>query len=341
MEDGDEEPDRADSWMWARMNPAGGFDDPDIQLIADEILRLKARQKSGELVLGDNEDILSLATGIPIKASKIQACGFNATKTMLVPSKRMTAPSVELIRLRRIVKQFEDGERAKDGKKFTPKKNDDAEEALAASQKKVAELEKKLADFYKSQEPYIPEKVNVDDHKNSAQDDESTDSEGELGKPDKFANDQTDLSYFFNPPESKFPDSIPGKFTRGPYYPNQYLDTELMDDIFNEKKAPFEEKECTLWAVIDGGKEKVAGGRIVADGALCLSMRLSKITSDTTYNINVLGNIEQMTKELGTEKGNAAATKSSSSDKTTARIAMHMGGDRDPVGYFSASVSSI
>ncbi|KAM7256821.1 hypothetical protein ACFE04_012562 [Oxalis oulophora] len=236
MEDGDEEPDRADSWMWARMNPAGGFDDPDIQVIVDEILRLKAKQKSGELVLGDNEDILSIATGVPIKARKIQACGFNATKTMLVPSKRMIAASAELIRLRRIVKEFEDGERAKGGKNFTPKKNNDAEEALAASQKKVAELEKKLADYYKSQEPYILEYVNVDDHKKTTQEDESTDSEGDFGKTDKFEADQTDLPSFFNPKLAKFPDSFPGKFTRGPYYPNEYLDTEVMDDIFNEKK---------------------------------------------------------------------------------------------------------
>ncbi|KAM7262742.1 hypothetical protein ACFE04_000425 [Oxalis oulophora] len=133
----------------------------------------------------------------------------------------------------------------------------------------MAELEKKLADYYKSQEPYIPEYVNVDDHKKSAQEFESTDSEEDFGKTDKF--------------EEKFSESIPGKFTRGPYYPNEYLDTELMDDIFNEKKATFEEKECTLWAVMDGGKEKVAGGRIVADGALCLSMVSGKIVSPNQY----------------------------------------------------------
>ncbi|KAM7263814.1 hypothetical protein ACFE04_001497 [Oxalis oulophora] len=202
---------------------------------------------------------------------------------MLVPSKRMIAASAELIRLRRIVKEFEDEERAKGGKKFTSKKNNDAEEALAASQKKVAELEKKLADYYKSQEPYIPEYVNIDDHKKSAQEVESTDSEEDFGKTDKFEVDQTDLPSFFNPNAEKFSESIPGKFTRGPYYPNEYLDTELMDDIFNEKKATFEEKECTLWAVMDCGKEKVAGGRIVADGALCLSMVSGKIVSPNQY----------------------------------------------------------
>lgn len=121
---------------------------------------------------------------------------------------------------------------------------------------------------------------------------------------------------------------------------------------------------------------------------------LQKMSSDPTYNINMSGDLKQMLKELGTEKGkeaamhgggggkaqkeraaalaailaaraakedsksnpdghgeakapqafsivdaasasvhgrSAAAAKSSSSDKTAARIAMHMGGDRVPV----------
>ncbi|KAM7263867.1 hypothetical protein ACFE04_001550 [Oxalis oulophora] len=209
MEEGDEEPDRADSWMWARMNVACGFDDPDIQVIVDEILRLKARQKSGELILNDNEYIIN--------------------------NNRMTAVAAELIRLRRKVKEFEDGERAPGGKKFTPKKKSDAEEALAVSQKKVEELEKKLSDYYKSQEPYIPEYDHGDDQKKSAQD-EKSDFEGDFDKTDNFKADQADLSSFFNPKLAKFSNSFPGKFIRGPYYPNEYLDTELMDDIFNERK---------------------------------------------------------------------------------------------------------
>ncbi|KAM7262610.1 hypothetical protein ACFE04_000293 [Oxalis oulophora] len=197
MEEGDEEPDKAGSWMWPMMNDAGGFDDPDIQVIVDEILRLKARQKSGELILNDDEDILSIATGVPIKVRKIHVCRFSATKTMLVPSKRMTTVAAELIRLRRKVKEFEDGQRALGEKS-------DVEEALAASQKKVEKLEKKLSDFYKSQEPYIPQ-------------------------------------------------------------------------------PPFKEKDCTLFAIIDGKKEMVACGRIVADGALCFAMVHFKNVSPDQY----------------------------------------------------------
>ncbi|KAF9621189.1 hypothetical protein IFM89_016683 [Coptis chinensis] len=116
---------------------------------------------------------------------------------------------------------------------------------------------------------------------------------------------------------------------------------------------------------------------------------LSKMSSDPAYNINVIGDIKEMLKELGTEKGkqtalhggggekaineraaalaavlsarsrikedsksskngpqaysivdaasasvhgrSAAAAKATSSDKTAARITMHMAGDRTPV----------
>ncbi|PQQ03555.1 peptidyl-prolyl cis-trans isomerase CYP65 [Prunus yedoensis var. nudiflora] len=89
-----------------------------------------------------------------------------------------------------------------------------------------------------------------------------------------------------------------------------------------------------------------------------------RMSSDPTYNINVTGDIKQMLKELGTEKGrqtalhggggskaqneraaaleailaarslhgrSAAAAKATSSDKTAARIAMHKAGERAPV----------
>ncbi|KAE8704858.1 Peptidyl-prolyl cis-trans isomerase CYP65 [Hibiscus syriacus] len=91
---------------------------------------------------------------------------------------------------------------------------------------------------------------------------------------------------------------------------------------------------------------------------------LRKMSSDPTYNINVAGDIKQMLAELGTDKAkqllyleadangesksqpvfsivdaasasvhgrSAAAAKSASSDKTAARIAMHMAGERAPV----------
>ncbi|KAM7262608.1 hypothetical protein ACFE04_000291 [Oxalis oulophora] len=115
MGDGDEEPDRADAWIWARMNVAGEFNDPD-----------------------DDEDILSLATGKPITVKRLPACGFNATK---------------------------------------------------------------------------------------------------------------------------------GKFTRGLFYPHEFMPTQMMDDILNEKEPSFEEKDCTLFDVIVEIKQIVASGRIVAEGA--------------------------------------------------------------------------
>ncbi|KAM7270734.1 hypothetical protein ACFE04_029948 [Oxalis oulophora] len=255
MAEGDEEPDRADSWLWARMNAAGGFDDPNIQVIADEILRLKAKQKNEELVLGENEDILSLATGIPIKAGKIQACGFNATKTMLKPSKKMTAETAELIRLRRKVREFEDGKRASADNRSSPKGRSDVEEELAASQKKKAAQEEE----------------------------EKSDSEGEgeIANNDNFRYEQTDIHSFVNPNLVNFPDSFPGKYTKGPFYPHEFLNTELMDDIFKQKQPTFEEKECTLFAIVDGKRVIVAGGRVVADGALSFTMvHLKQVLSD-------------------------------------------------------------
>lgn len=133
-------------------------------------------------------------------------------------------------------------------------------------------------------------------------------------------------------------------------------------------------------------------------------LELKKMSSDPTYNINVSGDIKQMLKELGTEKGqeiaslggggnkarneraaalaailaarsrikedsgsngepkpkqsfsivdaasaavhgrSAAAAKAASSDKTAARIAMHMAGERTPVNakmvsYYGLSIS--
>ncbi|KAM7266630.1 hypothetical protein ACFE04_004527 [Oxalis oulophora] len=295
MEEGDEEPDRADSWVWSRMNAAGGFDDPNIEVIVQEIMRLKAKDKNRELVLGENEDILSLATGIPIRPGKISACGFNARKTMLKPSKKMTAETAELIRLRRKLREYEEGKHPPPDKKSSPKGKSDVEEELAASQRKVQELEMKLAEYYRSQEPYVPKFNTEGEDKATDKENDKSDKEGEFKSNDNFQNDRTDLHSFVNPNLVNFPDSFPGKFTKGPFYPHEFLNTELMDDIFKPKQA-FQEKECTLFALINGKKVVVAGGRVVADGADNFAMVHLKQVLPDQYKVYVIISIQDEAK---------------------------------------------
>ncbi|KAM7265231.1 hypothetical protein ACFE04_002914 [Oxalis oulophora] len=60
---------------------------------------------------------------------------------------------------------------------------------------------------------------------------------------------------------------VVGKFTRGPFYQHEFMPTQMMDGILNEKELSFEEKDFTLFAVIVEIKQIVASGCIVADGA--------------------------------------------------------------------------
>ncbi|KAM7270425.1 hypothetical protein ACFE04_029639 [Oxalis oulophora] len=192
MEEGDEEPDRADVWVWARMNASGGFDDPGVEVIVKRILKLKAKKKKRTLKLKANEDILSKAQRKRVCAGRLPAC--------------------------ENISQAEE--------------QSEIEKKLNASQKKVKELEKMLADMKSSQEPYIPKFDNEDVPMPEYQQPDNVQHEGDEGIKNDSMND---VHSFLNPHFADLPDSFPG--------------------IINlNKQANFVEKDCTLHCWEDGSK---------------------------------------------------------------------------------------
>ncbi|KAM7262247.1 hypothetical protein ACFE04_021324 [Oxalis oulophora] len=213
MEEGVEEPDRADGWMWVRMNASGGFDDPEVQVIV-KFLKLKTKKKKRTLKLKANEDILSKAQRKRVRVGRLPACGFNATKGMLFPTKKLNAETAELFHLWEQLKKFKEGSGVSGENISQTEEQSEIEKKLNASQKKVKELEKMLADMKSCQEPYIPKFDNEDVPMPEYQQPDNVQHEGDEGIKKDSMNDVHSylIPYFVN-----LPDSFSGKFTRGPF----------------------------------------------------------------------------------------------------------------------------
>ncbi|KAM7273762.1 hypothetical protein ACFE04_028426 [Oxalis oulophora] len=209
MEECDEEPDRADGWMRDRMNSSGGFDDPEAQVIVKRILRLKVKKKNGTLKLKVNEDILSKAQRKKVCAGRrLPACGFNATKGMLFPTKKLNAATAELCHLREQLKKFKEGSGVSGENSSQAKEQSEIEKKLNASEKKVKELEKMLADMKSSQEPYIPKFDNEDVPMPEYPQPDNVQHEGDEGNDEDCIYEKNDVQSFVNPHFANFPDSF-------------------------------------------------------------------------------------------------------------------------------------
>ncbi|KAM7256392.1 hypothetical protein ACFE04_012133 [Oxalis oulophora] len=261
MEEGDEEPDRADGWAWARMNASGGFDDPEVQVIVKRISKLKAKMKKGTLKLKANEDILSKAQRKRVRAGRLPACGFNATKGMLFQTKKLNAQTAELCHLREQLKKFKEGSGVSGENISQAEEQSEIENKLNASQKRVKELEKMLADMKSSQESKNSMNDNEDVPMPEYQQPDNVQHEGDEGIKNDSMND---VHSFLNPHFANLPDSFPG--------------------IINlNKQANFVEKDCTLHCWEDGVKVIVARGRVLADGAICNEMVHFKTVKNDQY----------------------------------------------------------
>ncbi|KAM7251547.1 hypothetical protein ACFE04_023430 [Oxalis oulophora] len=209
MEEGDEEPDRVDGWMWARMNSSCGFDDPEVHVIVKRILRLKAKKKNGTLKLNANEDILSKAQRKKVRAGRSPACGFNATKGMLFLTKKLNAATAELCHLREKLKKFKESSSVS-GENSSQGKNKSIHDRTMFNMKEMKASMRTV-----------------------------------------FMKRMTCILLL--------------TLTRGPSYPHEFINTEIIEEILN-KHPNFLEKDCTLYCWMDGVKVIVARRRVLADG---------------------------------------------------------------------------
>ncbi|KAM7274124.1 hypothetical protein ACFE04_028788 [Oxalis oulophora] len=159
------------------------------------------------------------------------------------------------------LKKFKEGSGVSGENISQAEEQSEIENKLNASQKRVKELEKMLADMKSSQESKNSMNDNEDVPMPEYQQPDNVQHEGDEGIKNDSMND---VHSFLNPHFANLPDSFPG--------------------IINlNKQANFVEKDCTLHCWEDGVKVIVARGRVLADGAICNEMVHFKTVKNDQY----------------------------------------------------------
>ncbi|KAM7265599.1 hypothetical protein ACFE04_003282 [Oxalis oulophora] len=150
---------------------------------------------------------------------------------------------------------------------------------LSASQKRINELEEEIALLRKNQEPYIPkfETGDNDINEEAAKDDNHRECETNF---ESEGPDASKMNDFMDP--LLFGDSFPHKYSEAQVLPS-WLDTERPVPTYNT----FEEKNCLLYALVDGIRNIVAIGRVVADGAATNEIVHFKELSGSKYKVEI------------------------------------------------------
>ncbi|KAM7280250.1 hypothetical protein ACFE04_007384 [Oxalis oulophora] len=277
-------PERHESWKFARMNSKGEYINHRDEAVAGRIDELKEQRESGKLKLSNNEDILLKAIGREMKNGHMMACGPIATKSFLFPSTRVTGKTADIIRLQNIIKNIQNSSQQCGDEQQTEKKDPCVlEKKLSASQKRINELEEEIALLRKNQEPYIPkfETQDNDISEEAAKDDNHREYETTF---DSEGPDARKMNDFMDP--LLFGDSFPHKYSEAQVLPS-WLDTEHPSGVPAYSEIPFLEKNCLLYALVDGIRSIVAIGRVVADGAATNEVVHFKVLSSNNYKVEV------------------------------------------------------
>ncbi|KAM7251619.1 hypothetical protein ACFE04_023502 [Oxalis oulophora] len=240
-------PERHESWKFARMNSKGEFVDHRTQIVAERIDELKVHRESGELKLKNDENILLKALG------RNQKSGHMLARGPIASSKKS-------------------GKQQKDPSAI--------EKELSASQKRIDALEEEIVLLRKSQEPYISkfETEDNDINEEAAKDDNHKQSETNFESEGPNASNMND---FTNP--LLFGESFPHKYSPTPYLHPSWLDTERSGGVPNYS----EEKDCLLYALVDGIRNLVPIDRVVADGAATNEIVHFKVLSSGNYKVKI------------------------------------------------------
>ncbi|KAM7265227.1 hypothetical protein ACFE04_002910 [Oxalis oulophora] len=277
-------PERHESWKFSRMNSKGEYINHRAEVVAGRIDELKEQRRSGKLKLSNNEDILLKAIGRKLKNGHMMACGPIATKSLLFPSTRVNGKTADIIRLQNIIKNIQNSSQQCGDERQTGKKDPShLEKELSASQKRINELEEEIALLRKNQEPYIPkfETEDNDINEEAAKDDNHRKCETNF---ESEGPDASKMNDFMDP--LLFGDSFPHKYSEAQVLPS-WLDTERPNGVPTYSEIPFKEKLCLLYAFVDGVRNIVAIGRVVADSATNNEVVHFRVLSSSNYKVEV------------------------------------------------------